>query len=218
MNLSLRPRDRVALGVIVALAVVGAFYMLALKPEQHRASTLGASISSERQALAKAESTYAVGRAAQAALTTHAADWDALGRAVPETSNVPALLRLLERDAKAVHVTMQSIQLSAGSSSTSSTTTPSTTGGTTSNTPIGPTAIPVQLTFTGGYAALNNLVRRLDALVKISNQSVQAVGPLLSISSVSLSESPTLTVQLTTDIYQLDPNTGPAEASSGGAS
>lgn len=221
MSLNLRPRDRIAICVIALLAVAGAFYLLALKPEQHRASTLAASITSEREALEKAESTYAVGRAAQATLATHAADWSALGRAVPETSDVPALLRLLDHDAAAVHVKMQTIQLSSTASSTPSTTpstTGGTTGGTTSSAASGPTAIPLEVTFSGGYVALNNLVRRLDSLVTISNQSVQAVGPLLSISTVSLSESPTLNVQLTADIYQLDPDSGPAEASPGGAS
>lgn len=210
--MTLRPRDRIALAAVLFLALVGVFYMAVLKPEQKKASTLGATIAAQRLALIQAESTYAAGRAAQAALKTSAADWAALRRAVPDKSDIPALLRALETNANAVHVKMTAIQLS-GSSGTGATTSP---GKATSSSVA--TSVPLQLSFIGGYAALNSLVHRLNGLVVVSGNAVHATGPLLSISNVSLSGAQKLTVQLTATIYQLDAAIAAASVPTGGQS
>jgi hypothetical protein len=220
--MSLRPRDRIALGVVVIAALVGAFYLLALKPQQQKASALDAQIATQRQTIAQEQQTYEAGRAAEATLKARAAQWAALRLAVPAQSDIPALLRLLERNAKAVNVQMQSIQLSAGSGSAtgtsapSSTTGASTTSGSSASTAHGATGVPVQLTFAGGYRALDALVHRLDRLVVLSGSTVHASGPLMSISNVSLSGSPDLTVQLSATIYQLGAASNAAGATTGG--
>jgi hypothetical protein len=220
--MTLRPRDRIALGVILIAALVGAFYLLALKPEQQKASSLDAAIATQRQAIAQEQQSYEAGRAAQASLSSHAAQWAALRVAVPAQSDIPALLRLLERNANAVHVKMQSIQLtgtsgsSAGSATPSSTVGASTSSGSPASSASGATGVPVQLTFAGGYRALNALVHRLDGLVILSGHTVHASGPLMSISNVSLSGSPNLTVQLSATIYQLSAASGAAGAATGG--
>jgi hypothetical protein len=210
--MTLRPRDRIALGAILILVLAAVFYLLALKPEQHKASTLATAITAQRQALTTAEASYAAGKAAQASIRSNASEWAALRTAVPDVSDIPALLRVLERNANAVHVKMQAITLSGASSSTSGTTTspstpsPSTTattGAAAAGASSTATTVPLQLTFAGGYAALHNLVGRLDGLVVVSGGKVHATGPLLSIGSVSLAGSKTLTVQITATIYQL---------------
>ena len=130
------------------------------------------------------------------------------------------LLRLLERNAEAVHVQMQSITLSGGSgsstgSSTTSSTASSTTAGSSAAT-AGATGVPVQLTFAGGYRALDALVHRLDRLVVLSGDAVHASGPLMSISNVSLSGASNLTVQMSATIYQLAAASTAAGATTGG--
>jgi hypothetical protein len=225
--MSLRPRDRVALAVVLAFALVGALYLLALKPEQKKASTLSAAIVSQRHALSTAQTNYAAGRAAQASIKADAAEWAALRKAVPNSSDIPALLRVLERNANAVHVRMQAISLSGSSSSASgtspstttpSTTTPSTGGAASASGASAATSVPLSLTFSGGYTALHNLVQRLDGLVVVSGNKVHAAGPLLSISSVSLTGAPKLTVQLTATIYQLAAPVAATAATTGGQS
>ncbi len=219
--MKLRPRDRIALGIVLTVVLVGAFYMLALKPEQQKASNIDAQIATQRQTLAQEQQTYEAGRAAEATLKARSAQWAALSLAVPAQSNIPALLRLLERNAKAVHVKMQSIQLTGASSS--STSTPSATGTAGSSSATGtPTAaspaatgVPVQLTFAGGYRALDALVHRLDSLVVLSGTTVHASGPLMSISKVALSGAPNLTVQLSATIYQLSAATAPGTTTGG---
>ena len=209
--MTLRLRDRVALGVVLILALAGAYYALALKPERQQATALNTAIAGQRQALATAQSNYAAGRAAQASIKASAPEWAALSKAVPNTSDIPELLRVLERKANAVHVQMQAITLSDSPGSTAATS-----AATPAPSTDGATSIPLQLTFAGGYTALHNLVHRLDGLVVVSGGKVHATGPLLSIGSVSLSKAPKLTVQLTATIYQLSATTAADAATPGG--
>ena len=126
LAMTLRPRDRMALAVVLIVALAGAYYLLALKPEQNKASTLASSITAQRQALTTAEANYATGKAAQASIRSNAPEWAALRKAVPDASDIPALLRVLERNANAVHVKMKAITLSAPTSAAGGTPPPST--------------------------------------------------------------------------------------------
>ncbi len=210
--MTLRRRDRIALGVVLILGLLGAYYMLALKPERAKVTALAAQITTQRQALATAQQNYATGKAAQASLAKDGGEWSALQLAVPAQSNIPALLRTLEKTAATVKVKMQAITLSGGATAASaSTATPGT-----PTAPAGATPVPIQLTFSGGYAPLNNLVRRLTGLVSIDGGKVKATGPLLSISNVSLGGSPKLSVQLTAAIYQLPAASTAATTTTGG--
>jgi hypothetical protein len=221
--MTLRRRDRIVLAVVAVLAVLGAFYLVALKPERQQASALQAQITTQQQALTAAQQSYNVGRAARASLKTDGPEWAALKLAVPQQSDIPALLRTLEKSAKSVHVSMQAISLSGASGSTPAAPAPApapapaTTGAapTTGAAAAAPAAtpVPIQLTFAGGYVALNKLVRKLTGLVALSGGKVHAAGPLLSINSVALTGTKSLTGQLTATIYQL---AAPAGTTTGG--
>ena len=209
--MTLRKRDRVVLAVVAVAALLGVFYMLGLKPERQKASSLASQIAAQRQAIVSAQASYNAGRAAQAALKTDGEEWAALKLAVPEQSDIPGLLRTLEKSADSVHVAMQSLTLS-GSSSSSGAAAATTVTGTTGATPAA-TPVPIQLTFSGGYIALNKLVSRLTGLVTMTGGDVHATGPLLSINSVNLSGASKLTGSVTATIYQL---AAPAGATTGG--
>ena len=219
--MTLRRRDRIVLAVVAVLAVLGAFYLVALKPERQQASALQAQITTQQQALTAAQQSYNVGRAARASLKTDGPEWAALKLAVPQQSDIPALLRTLEKNAKSVHVSMQAISLSGASGSTPAASGPGTgppghwrraTTGAAAAAPAA-TPVPIQLTFAGGYVALNKLVRKLTGLVALSGGKVHAAGPLLSINSVALTGTKSLTGQLTATIYQL---AAPAGTTTGG--
>jgi hypothetical protein len=218
--MTLRPRDRIALAVVVVVAALGAFYLLALKPERQQASALQSQITTQQQALTTAQQSYNVGRAALASLKSDGREWAALKLAVPQESDIPALLRTLERNAKAVHVAMQALSLSgaSGAASAPAAAAPATTAtGATSTTDAAATPqatpVPVQLTFSGGYVALNKLVRKLTGLVALSGGKVHATGPLLSINTVALTGTGSLTGNITATIYQL---ATPAGTTTGG--
>jgi Tfp pilus assembly protein PilO len=208
--MKLRGRDRILIGVVAIVALFGAYYMVALKPERQKASALNAQITTARTSLVAAQQSYVTGKKAQAALKATAEEWSAIHLAVPNQSDIPALLRMLQSTAASVHVHMQSISLSGASASSTpaATTTPATPGATT--TPAAPTAtpVPVQLTFAGGYRALDTLVRSLNSLVTVSHGRLHATGPLMSIGTVSLAGSGKLTVQISASLYQLSTTGG----------
>ena len=211
MNIS--ARDRALLAAAAALAVLAAFYVLVLAPQRHRADQLQSSIAAAQKTLASAQTDYADGRAAQQRLGATNVQYAAAQRAVPGQSNIPALLRLLQRTADAADVSIETINLSgsgssasSSSSSSSSASSASTTAGSAAATGQASTqTVPVSLTFTGGYQALNRMVTRLDTLVSVSHGHLRAAGPLVGISSVALTPGSTnskLSVSLDATIYQ----------------
>lgn len=214
--MKLTQRDRVLLGVIAALALCAAFYLLVITPERHSAAHLQTQIAAARAALDHAEQRETEGRAAEAALKASQDDWSATQRAVPQVADVPALLKLLTRSARTAHVSMQSISLSGGSAGAGSAPV-----ATAVSSAAGTTTIPVALTFDGGYQALNRLVRQLDALVTTSRTSIRSRGPLIGISAVSVapntgtSHSSSLSVQLTATLYQRSAASGATTGSAG---
>jgi Tfp pilus assembly protein PilO len=201
--MTLRQRDRIALGIVLILGLFAGYYLLMLKPERQKVAALDTKITTARQSLTAAEQSYNQGKAAQSTLKSEAAEWAALQLAVPKQPDIPALLRTLEKTADSVHVKMQAITLSSSSSAASTPAAPTAS--------TGATSVPVQLTFAGGYRALDSLVHKLDGLVAVSGGKVHASGPLLSISNVALTGAPHLTVQLTASIYQ---QAAPATATS----
>jgi len=193
--MTLRPRDRFALIGLVLLALAGAYYLLALKPEQQKVKTLNASIATQQQAIVQAEQQIATGQAAVDSLRTDAMQWASVGLAIPAQADIPGLLRTLERTAGAEHVTMQSISLSGSPNATTQASAASSNSSASS--------VPIQLSFTGGFQALDALLQRLESLVTVSGGELHATGPLLNVSSVQLSGSSSLTAQVSATIYQL---------------
>ena len=202
--MTISPRDRGLIGGVAVLLVAAALYVLVIVPQHHQAAALQRSIASTQTKLATAQAAYASGRAAQAKLALTGAEYLAARRAVPQQSDVPALLRLLQRTSAAADVKMNSISFGTGASSTATSSAAPAAG-----TAAAPNSIPVSLSFGGGYVALRRLVHRLDALVVIAHGRLRAGGPLVGISNISLSPGSSsgtdpgaLTVSLTATIYQ----------------
>lgn len=206
--MTMRPRDRMALVAFLFAIAAGAFYMLVLTPEHHQAKELNAKIATQQQALVTAQQQVASGRAAQATLRSAQAQLASLNLAVPAHSDMPEVLRALEKAAKAARVQMQSITVNTSTSATSQ---PSASGTAPKASATGtPNATPIQLTFAGGYLALEKLVRRLDGFVVVSGNGVHATGPLLNVSSVQLSDGPKLVANLNANIYQRSAASAPS--------
>lgn len=200
--MTLRPRDRMAIGFMLAVVLVACFYFLLLRPPLQHASSLSGQIRSEQAALLQAQSEYQAGHAAKRSLKAEAANWAALERALPDDAQIPALLRVLQHSVDAARVSLTSVVPGGSASAGAGSTTGS---GSTSAGTAGKSAstVPLALDFTGSYGRLEDLVRRLNNLVVISGQKVRASGPLMSIGSIALSGSGSkLTLNLTATIYQ----------------
>jgi hypothetical protein len=136
---SLTDRDRKILIVLVALAVVGAYWFLLLSPKRDEASKASKQLTEQRD-----RRTQALGHVAQlsGARTNYAAEYADLlriGKAVPASVDMPSLLVQLDQASKGTNVDFESVEVgqrqsAASSSSGSSPPAPgSSSGGSTSS-------------------------------------------------------------------------------------
>ena len=111
-------RDRIVVLVVAALAGLGGFYMLALKPKRKEASALGEQVSQARQQLDQARSDLAASRAARTSFAANYATVARLGKAVPTDDDIPSLVYQLDATAGSTGVDFRSVKLTSGAGST----------------------------------------------------------------------------------------------------
>ena len=153
-------RDRTVALVVAAVAILGAFWFLALSPKRKDAADLGAKISQAQQRLDTARQSVATATAAQKRYDVDYATIAKLGKAVPADDDVASLVYQLNHVSQDAHIDFRSIKLnssgapapapapavaqaaavaSANGSGSSSSSTPSTSSSTTpppSSTPV----------------------------------------------------------------------------------
>jgi type II secretory pathway pseudopilin PulG len=108
-------RDRITIGVVVALIGLAAFYMLALKPKRQEAAQLRDQVAQAQQKLDAARTALAAGRAARATYAANYATVAKLGKAVPTDDDIPGLVYQLDTTAQATGVDFRSVKLTSGS-------------------------------------------------------------------------------------------------------
>jgi Tfp pilus assembly protein PilO len=166
----------VLIGVLVLVAL-GAAWMLAVSPERKQASQLSAEVSAAQTQLSSAEGKVASARAAQSQYAAAYASVVNLGKAVPPTQEVPALIDQLAQATNEKSVNFASITSSGGSSGVSSV------SGTFAQ-------LPFTFTFEGSYFDLEHLFRQLtDFATPAASGALQVNGRLLTIQSVRLAPS-----------------------------
>jgi hypothetical protein len=109
-------RDRIALTVVVVMALLGAYWFLLLGPKRGEASQLKRQVEQQETRLQTARQTVA---AAQQARTSYPANYAAvarLGKAVPADDDIPSLLYQLDKTAKGNGADFRLIKLLGGSS------------------------------------------------------------------------------------------------------
>ena len=170
-------RDRMVLIGVLVLVALGAAWMLAVSPERKQANQLNAEVSAAQTQLASAEGKVASARAAQ---SQYAAAYTAvvnLGKAVPPTQEVPALIDQLAQASNEKSVDFASITSSGGSSAAASA------GGSFAQ-------LPFTFTFEGSYFDLEHLFHQLtDFATPTASGALQVNGRLLTIQSVRLAPS-----------------------------
>lgn len=177
-------RDRTVLIVVVLVAVLGAAWMLAVSPERKQASQLGAQVTTAQASLASAEGKEASARAAQSQYAAAYASVVTLGKAVPPSQEVPALIDELSQASNEKRVNFASI--TAGGSGGAST--PASAAAASTASTGGFTQLPFTFTFEGSYFDLERLFRQLtDFAVLDSGGQLQVSGRLLTIQDVKLS-------------------------------
>ncbi len=174
-------RDRIVIIAVGALVILAAVWLLAVSPERQQASKLDAQVSAASATLASAEGQVASARGAQSRYEAAYASVVSLGKAVPASEEVPALIYQLDQASNQKDVEFASITTGGGGSSSGSATSASAAAS------AGFTAMPFTFVFTGTYQDLYHLFQQLNDYTVQTTSGVQVSGRLLTIQGVKLS-------------------------------
>ena len=114
-------RDRLMLMAVLAVALLGGFWMLVLSPQRKAATEAEAAVATAQSALATAQQQLDAGRKAQSAFRRDRTTIVKLGRVVPETDDIPTLLTNLETLGKKHKVKFTSYNVNSAGGGTSTT-------------------------------------------------------------------------------------------------
>jgi Tfp pilus assembly protein PilO len=203
-------RDRIVLIVLGFVAVLGAFWFLAIGPKRKEANDVAAQVTSAQQRLDTAQASASSAEAARKAYTSDYATVARLGKAVPVDDDMPSLVYQLETTAKANHIDFRSIKLTGSSSAgaaptgaaaavaSANGTTPAASASTlTSALPPGATVgaagfptMPFSFNFNGSFFNMQRFLKAIDGLTTVNGKSINVKGRLLTVDGVNLKASP----------------------------
>ncbi len=177
-------RDRMVLIAIVVVAALGAAWMLVVSPERKKAGELGTKVAAAQTQLATAESAVSSARAAQSQYAAAYAAIVNLGKAVPPSQEVPALIDQLAQASNKKSINFTSISTAAASTSATSSSSATSSG---SKAAAAVTPLQFSFVFEGTYFHLEHLFNQLtDFATLTASGDLQVSGRLLTIQSVSL--------------------------------
>ena len=189
-------RDRNILLVLGGLAVLAAFWFLAIKPKRAEVQTLTGQIATQQSRLATAQATVSSGLAAKAAYPKDYATVAQLGKALPADDDLPSLLYQLDAESQGKHIDFASITRGASATGAGSSSTPDAAGAAAtgaSSLPPGATVgtaglatLPFSFTFTGSFFDLQKFIQGVQDFVRPEGQGIAVRGRLLTIDGVSL--------------------------------
>jgi hypothetical protein len=176
-------RDRIVLISLAAVAVLAAVWMLAVSPEQQRASKLAEEVSSAQTQLQSAEGQLANATVAQTKYESAYTAIVSLGKAVPASQEVPSLIYQLAQATGQKNVEFASITSGLGSGSSSSGSSASSSAAS-----AGFTQMPFTFVFNGTFTNLYDLFNQLDGFAQRTTAGdVLVSGRLLTVQGVKLS-------------------------------
>jgi Tfp pilus assembly protein PilO len=173
-------RDRIVIVALATLAILAAVWLLAVSPKREQASKLETQVSAASAQLATAEAQVADARGAQSRYAAAYASVVSLGKAVPPSQEVPALIYQLDQASNRKQVEFASITSGSGGSSSAA----AAPAGAAAS--AGFTAMPFTFVFNGTYADLYHLFQQLNNYTVQTSSGVQVSGRLLTIQSVKL--------------------------------
>jgi Tfp pilus assembly protein PilO len=176
-------RDRMVLIAVVVVAVLAAAWIMVVSPERQQASQLSAQVTAAQTQLTSAEGKVSGARAAQSQYEAAYATVVNLGKAVPPSQEVPALIDQLAQASNEKNVAFASIANSVSASAAVSTS-----AGASSAAAAGFTDLPFSIDFEGSYFDLEHVLGQLtDFATLTSSGDLQVSGRLLTVQSVKLS-------------------------------
>jgi Tfp pilus assembly protein PilO len=212
-------RNSILVAVVATLAILGAYWHLALGPQREKADTLAAQVAAKQAELSDAESQVATYEAARGSYRRNYATLARLGKAVPADDDVRSLVVQLDAAAKGANVDFRSIELEAGSSGGPASSATGATATTASTTPgavqvgsAGFSAMPFSFAFRGSFHNLTGFFSRLERFVTVHNSRIKVTGRLLRVESITLKPDgagfPSIRAEIGASSYLVPPTQG----------
>jgi hypothetical protein len=201
-------RDRSVLIVVGFLAVVAAFWLLALSPKRKEVSDVSTQLQSAQARLSAAQATAASAESARQSYDSDYATVARLGKAVPVDDDVPSLVYQLEHTAHSSKIDFRSISVTGGGAAapapTGAAAAVASANGTTTSAPVATTALPpgavvgtagfptmpFSFNFNGKFFPMQRFLHALDGLTTVNGKSINVKGRLLTVDGVSLVAGP----------------------------
>ncbi|MGH2933559.1 MAG: type 4a pilus biogenesis protein PilO [Gaiellaceae bacterium] len=202
VNLRLPKQGKLVLVGVGAILVLLIGWMLLLAPKQKQIASLHAETAAAQQQIADDLSRAATARSASSAPTIKVADVYKLATAMPSITDMPDLLLELDQVAKSSGVTLDSITPSQPQDSND-----------------GYMSLALNLSVTGNFYGLTDLLFRLRNLVYVRSGALEANGRIFSIDGVQLTPSQSsisASISLTTYVYGSGSSTSSSTATTPG--
>jgi Tfp pilus assembly protein PilO len=177
-------RDRIVIVVVAVAVILVAVWIEVVSPERKEAGKLSAQVSAAQAQLSAAEGQAATARDARSQYASAYAAIVSLGKAVPASVEVPALIDQLTEASNEKDVDFESITPAGGSAAAHSAAPVA--GAAVGS--AGLSQVPFSFTFSGSYFNLERLFDKLTSFATLDSAgNVEVSGRLLTIQGVSLS-------------------------------
>ena len=174
-------RDRIVLMAIAAVAVLGAGWMLAVKPARKQASAVESEVAAARTQLTTVQGEITDAQSARQRYRSAYASLATLGIAVPTSSEVPALMYTIDQVSNRKKVEFTSISNGGSGGSGSS--------GSSASAAAQASAfreMPITFEFNGSYKDLIKLLKQLEGFtVQSPTGTLEVSGRLLTLQSIT---------------------------------
>jgi Tfp pilus assembly protein PilO len=204
-------RDRTLLIVVGFIAVLGAFWMLAISPKRKDAADLGTQVSAAHQRLDAAQASATAAQNAKARYDSDYATVARLGKAVPVEDDVPSLVYQLEATAHDNHVDFRKIAVNPSAGATpapsgaaaavasANGTTPTASSSSAASTALPPGAsvgsagfptMPFTFDFQGKFFRMQRFLQAIDDLTSVKGKTIAVKGRLLTVDGLDIKAGP----------------------------
>jgi Tfp pilus assembly protein PilO len=183
--------NKLVLGVILAAALMAAYWMMILSPKRAEATDLQTQVTEKEAAVQQAEVTAGQYAAQRNAYKVNYSTLVRLGKAVPGDDDTRSLMVQLDDAASRSGVDFRTIEIGGGTTADQ----PTVAGGANQAVPPGAvpvgsggfSAMPFKFTFNGRFGNLSSFFAKLDRFVTVQEDQVHVTGRLMRIESISLS-------------------------------
>jgi Tfp pilus assembly protein PilO len=214
-------RDRIVVAVLATVALLGGFYMGILKPKRAEVAALDGQVAQQVERRDAALQRVAQGESAKRNYRADYATVARLGKAVPDSDQMPSLLYALESTADKHDVDFRSLKLSGGAAAAAPAAPASGTAAAAAVAPpgssVGPAGfptLPFAFKFDGGFHRMERFLSAIESYTTTvgSGKDVSVRGRLVTIDGIALEAGlngfPEVKASLAATAYILPPEEG----------